>query len=117
MRRTIATLAAGSLLALAPVLGWAQSPAGGDAGLLQVLVETAHTPAEHQALARYFRAKAEDAKALAGTHQSMKEAYLGKPGELRNMNQHCDQIAKLNRDLAAQYEAMAKGEEAAAAAR
>ena len=115
MRRTIATLAAGCLLALAPAVGWAQAPAGGDAGLLQVMVQSAHTPAEHQALARYFRAQAADAKALAGTHSAMRESYNGKPGELRNMNKHCDQIAKLNQDLATQYETMAKAEEAAAA--
>ena len=117
MRRTIATLAAGCLLALAPAMGWAQVPAGGNGGLLQVLVDTAHTPAEHQALARYFRAQAADAKALAETHQAMSRSYTGKPGELRNMNKHCDQIAKLNQDLAAQYEAMAKAEETAAAAK
>jgi hypothetical protein len=45
----------------------------------------------------------------------MGRSYSGKPGELRNMTKHCDQIAKLNQDLAAQYEAMAKAEEAAAA--
>jgi hypothetical protein len=114
MRRTIATLVAGCLLALAPAMGWAQAPVGGDEGLLQVLVDSAKTPAEHQALARYFRAQAADAKALAETHQAMSRSYSGKPGELRNMNKHCDQIAKLNQDLAAQYEAMAKAEEAAA---
>ena len=114
MRRTIATLAAGCLLALAPAAGWAQAPGGSD-NLLQVMVDSATTPAQHQALARYFRAQAADAKALAETHQSMSRSYSGKPGELRNMSKHCDQIAKLNQDLATQYETMAKAEEAAAA--
>ena len=118
MRRTIATLAAGCLLALAPAAtGWAQAPAGGNASLLQVLVDAAHTPAEHQALAHYFRSAAADAKALAESHQAMSRSYSGKPGELRNMNKHCDEIVKLNQDLAVQYEAMAKAEETAAAAK
>jgi hypothetical protein len=43
----------------------------------------------------------------------MSRSYSGKPGEIRNMNKHCDQIAKLNQDLAAQYESLAKAEEAA----
>ena len=115
MRRTIATLAAGCLLALAPTAGWAQGTASGSDNLLQVMVDSATTPAQHQALARYFRAKAADAKALAETHQAMSRSYSGKPGELRNMNKHCDQIAKLNQDLAAQYESMAKAEDTAAA--
>jgi len=110
MRRTIATLAAGCLLALAPTAGWAQS----SDNLVQVLVDSATTPAQHQALARYFRAQAADAKALADTHQAMSKSYSGKPGELRNMTKHCDQIAKLNQDLVAQYEALAKAEDVAA---
>ena len=112
MRRTIATVAAGCLLALAPAAGWAQTPASDS--LLQVMVDSASTPEQHQALARYFRAKAADAKALAETHQAMSRSYSGKPGEMRNMGKHCDQIAKLNQDLAAQYESLAKAEEAAA---
>ena len=112
MRRTIATLAAGCLLALAPATLWAQAPASDN--LLQIMVDSASTPAQHQALARYFRAQAADAKALAETHQAMSRSYSGKPGELRNMNKHCDQIAKLNQDLAAQYETLAKAEDAAA---
>ena len=115
MRRTIATLATACVLASAPTAGWAQAAGGGSDNLLAVLVDSASTPAQHQALARYYRAKAADAKALAETHQAMSRSYSGKPGELRNMNKHCDQIAKLNQDLAAQYEGMAKAEEAAAA--
>ena len=117
MRRSIATLAAACLLALAPAAGWAQAPAAGSDNLLQVLVDGAKSPAEHQALARYFRQQAADAKSLAETHKAMSRSYSGKPGELMNMNKHCDQIAKLNQDLAAQYEAMAKAEETAAAAK
>jgi hypothetical protein len=110
----IAMVAAGCLLALAPGAAWAQAQASASDNLLQVLVDSANTPAQHQALARYFRARAAEAKALAETHQAMSRSYSGKPGEIRNMNKHCDQIAKLNQDLAAQYESLAKAEEAAA---
>jgi hypothetical protein len=79
-----------------------------------MMVDSASTPAQHQALARYFRARAADAKALAETHQAMSRSYSGKPGDIRNMNKHCDQIARLNQDLAAQYESLAKAEDAAA---
>ena len=114
MRRlSIATLAACCFLALAPTAGWAQQSTRDN--LLQVLVDSATTPAQHKALAEYFRGQAANAKALAQTHQAMSKSYSGKPGELRNMNKHCDEIAKLNQDLAAQYEAMAKAEETAAA--
>jgi hypothetical protein len=108
----IAMVAAGCLLALAPAAAWAQASASAD--LLQVMVDSANTPAQHQALARYFRARAAEAKALAETHQAMSRSYSGKPGEIRNMNKHCDQIAKLNQDLAVQYDSLAKAEEAAA---
>src|SRR5262249_42474026 len=112
-RSSIATLAACGFLALTPTAGQAQ-PSTRDS-LLQVLVDSATTPAQHQALASYFRAQAADAKALAERHQAMSKSYSGKPGELRNMAKHCDEIVKLNQDLAAQYDAMAKAEEAAAA--
>jgi 2-polyprenyl-6-methoxyphenol hydroxylase-like FAD-dependent oxidoreductase len=114
MRRTIASLAAVCLLAWAPAAAWAQASTSGSQDLLQVLVDSANTPAQHQALARYFRARAAEAKALAETHQAMSRSYSGKPGEIRSMNKHCDQIAKLNQELAAQYESLAKAEEAAA---
>lgn len=82
--------------------------------LEHLMVENADTPAEHAALARYYRMKAADAKALAQEHRAMAKSYRGKPGEVRKMEKHCDRIAQLNDDLAARYEDLAKGEEAAA---
>lgn len=40
--------------------------------------------------------------------------YHGKPGQVMKMKKHCDRIAELNEELAAQYEDLAKGEDAAA---
>ena len=99
MRRTIAMLATAFALSWIPITGWAQASASGSDSLLQVLVDSASTPAEHQALARYFRAKAGDARALAELHQGMSRSYSGKPGEIQKMSRHCAQITKLNPDL------------------
>jgi hypothetical protein len=115
MRRRIAMLAAGALLALAPIVGWGQAaPLGSTQQLEQLLVDSADTPAEHQALARYYRAKAADAKRDAEEHRAMAKHYIGRPGEVGKMREHCDKIASLDEQVAAQYEAMAKGHEAAA---
>lgn len=114
MRRTIAMLAAGGLLALAPAGAWAQTPVMSTQHLEHLMVDNADTPAEHQALARYYRMKAADAKSLAQEHREMAKSYHGKPGQMMQMKKHCDRIAELNEELAAQYEDLAKGEDAAA---
>lgn len=61
----------GCLPVLAPAAVWAQAPVSGGDSLLQVLVDSASTPAQHPALARCFRARAAEAKALAEPHQVM----------------------------------------------
>jgi hypothetical protein len=103
-------VAAASLLGLAPAAGWAQ----GSPSILQVLAESADTRAAHQALARYYRAQAADATQAAEDHRAMSRAFQGKPGAVVNMRKHCDQIVKMNEDLAAQYNGLAKEHEAAA---
>lgn len=115
MRRTIAITSAGALLALAPVGAWAETPAATSQHLEHLMIDNADTPAEHQALARYYRMKAADAKALAAEHCAMAKSYTGgNVASLRTMKKHCDKIADLNDQLAAQYEDLAKGEDAAA---
>lgn len=114
MRRTIALMAAGGLLTLAPAGAWAQTPATTTQHLENLMVDNADTPEEHQALARYYRMKAADAKSLAQEHREMAKRYRGKPGQRMQMNKHCDRIADLNEEIAAQYEELAKGEDAAA---
>lgn len=115
MQRTIAAISAAGLLALAPYGTWADTPASTTEQLEQLMVESADTPAEHEALARYYRAKAADAKALAQHHRSMGKTYAsGKLTQRQAMKKHCERIADLNEELAAQYEELAKGEDAAA---
>jgi hypothetical protein len=55
---------------LAPAAVWAQAPVSGGDSLLQVLVDSASTPAQHQALARCFRARAAEAKVAAITEDT-----------------------------------------------
>ncbi len=114
MRRTIAVLAAGGILALAPAAGWTESSDPWVQHLEHLVVENADTPAEHEALARYYRMRANDARSLAEEHRAMAARYHGKPGEKHHMRKHCNRIAELNEELASEYESLAKGEDAAA---
>jgi hypothetical protein len=103
------------ILALAPAGTWAQTPANTSQHLEHLMIDNADTPAEHQALARYYRMKSADAKALAAEHRAMAKSYIGgNVASLRTMKKHCDRIAELNEELATQYEDLAKGEDAAA---
>lgn len=114
MQRTIATVTAGFLMMLgAGAVSAAETPSSTQ-HLEHLMLENADTPAEHQALARYYRMKAAEATSMADEHRAMSKGYDGKPGEVRRMAKHCSRIAELNDELAAQYEDLAKGEDAAA---
>ena len=85
--------------------------------LEQLVIETAKTPAEHTALAKHFRAKAEEARAEARRHESMGKSYgLGpvKLTQVAQMQGHCKKLTELNGAMATEYEGLAKGHEAAA---
>jgi hypothetical protein len=113
MRRAIAIMSAGALLVLSAAGAWAEAPAT----LTTEMIENANTPAEHQAVARYYREKAAEAKDVAAKHTAMgKSTFAGKPNFRDMMKKHCERITKLNEELAAQYEELAKEQDAAAAA-
>lgn len=81
---------------------------GGSHSLEQVLVETAQTAAEHQALAHHFRANAADARDEAALHEKMGKGYMtGKATERMQMQRHCKKIADSFKAQAAEYDAMA----------
>lgn len=81
-----------------------------DHGLEEVLIESASTPAQHQALAKHFKAKAEAARKEAENHRAMAKTYTGTKLTMREaMTKHCA-------DLAASYDAQAKAYDAMAAA-
>jgi len=104
------TVALGFAIAVAPMAGIAGAD---DRGLEQILAETATTPAQHQALAKYYRAKAADAKAEAESHRTMAKNYsAGTSMPLaRQRAEHCEKIAKLADGQAAEYEKLAASHE------
>jgi hypothetical protein len=107
----IAVYALSSVLALSP--GFAS--ADESHSLEQLVVEMAKTPADHAALAKHYRAKAADARAEAATHEAMGKSYAaGKLTERVKMQEHCAKPAAQYTALAAQYEDLAKLEDAAA---
>jgi len=81
--------------------------------LEQVVVEMAHTPQQHAALAEHYRAKANEARAEMRRHEKMGPAYgRGKATERRRMKKHCENIEAQQAALAKEYEALAKLHEA-----
>lgn len=74
-----------------------------------LVVEMAHTPAQHAALAEHYRGKALQARAEAAQHDAMGKAYLdGKLTQRQRMQEHCKKLADQNREMAAEYDALAK---------
>ena len=104
-------------LVLALALGAlpAMAFAGDASSLEQVLIESASTPKDHQALAKYYAAKAADARKEAESHRSMAKSYGGVKGsQLAMMKDHCEKLAALSDDQAKEFDAMAAAHEAAA---
>ena len=92
-------------LALSPGLAAAKE----GHSLEQLVVEMAHTPADHAALATHYRAKAAAEQAEAKRHESMARTYTGgKFFERSGMQAHCKKIAASHAAIAAEYEALAK---------
>ena len=61
---------------------------------VKVLIATAHTPADHEKIAAYYRAEGQRLKADQQDHQEMLEAYLKNPSthpipKWPTMEQHC----------------------------
>lgn len=87
---------------------------------LNTLIATAKTPADHQRLAQYYKAKAQDYLAQAKEHEAMLAAYKANSSLSTNKNQastigHCEYFVKTfealadnSEQLAALHERMAK---------
>jgi hypothetical protein len=101
---SLAVLAA----ALALTLGSTPGAAGDEHSLVDVLVQSADTPQEHQALADHYRKRAESLRTAAERHRSMGAHYGGNEAMRRAAKRHCDEMAKLDEQLAGQYEELAK---------
>ncbi len=93
-------------LALSPGLALAEDA---PPSLEQLVVEMADTPADHAALAKYYRGRAAEARAAATRHDGMGRAYGG--GKLMQRMQgqeHCKRLSAENTTIAQEYEALAK---------
>jgi hypothetical protein len=102
----------GLALVAAPIAGiaWAD-----DSALEQLMVETATTPAQHKALAKYYHSKAAEAKAEADNHRSMLKSYSGVSVPMgKQQAEHCNKLASLSDSQAAEYEKLAASHEAQA---
>src|SRR5579863_3511751 len=89
---------------------------------LNSLIATAKTPAEHQRIAQYYQAKAQDYLAQAKEHEQMVAAYKANPSltaksQASTIN-HCEYFVQTFKDMAAKsqelaqlHEQMARGAE------
>jgi hypothetical protein len=101
-----------AVLALAPALAWT---AEGLTSLEELVSQMADTPQEHQAVAEYFRGKAQSARAEGEMHKRMGRGYGGgKASAADQMKVHCDRIAEAQASLAKEYEELALLHEAEA---
>ena len=81
--------------------------------LEELAIEGADTPAEHQALASHYRAKAAEARAESKRHEGIAKAYgrMPKPIHREKMQQHCGKLAENARNEATEYDSLAKAHE------
>lgn len=101
--------------ALAFALSSSAAFAAGDHDLEEVLIQTASTPAQHQALAAHFHAKAAAARKEAERHREMAKAYGGtKLAVAEAQRKHCTDLAQSLDAQAKLYDELAAGHEAAA---
>ena len=86
-----------------------------DEAVVNALIESASTPAQHQALANYFKAKAAVATREAADHRAMAKSYSGQKATISAAQaEHCNRLASLSESQAAEYEQLAATHEAAA---
>ena len=113
IRNLVIGLALGSAIAAVPIGSIARAD---DSALDQFMAETANTPAQHQAIAKYYRAKAAEAKADANSHRSMAKSYsVGTSVPMaKQQAEHCNKLASLSDSQAAAYEQLAASHEAQA---
>jgi hypothetical protein len=87
-----------------------------DADLEEALVETASTPAQHEALAAHFKKRADAARREATRHRAMGKHYAG--GRMARSPQppstHCTKLADMYDAQATEYDALAAAHEAEA---
>jgi hypothetical protein len=77
-------------------------------------ITDAKTPADHEAIAAYYRAEAAAAEAKMKEHEKMKQAYrsIGKSAPYANRHRrYCESLISSNREVKDDYEALAEEHE------
>lgn len=100
--------ALGMTLALL-LAGCATNPAPTPADIVQ-RIETAKTPADHEALVAYYAQEANKARANAALHRNMARSYQSQVAAGRggaSMPSHCNALAQSFDSQAKQYDEMA----------
>lgn len=83
-----------------------------EAPIIQLINEMADKPEHHLSIARYYKTMAEEARAEAEMHKSMKASYghdhASMKGQAGGMTAaHCDRLMELSLASAEEYEALA----------
>lgn len=112
MSRT--SLIAAALVCGALAVGPGLAGADSDSAIEELIVEMATDQGDHEALARYYKAKAEQARAEAHRHDRMGRSYHGgKMSEKSRMKRHCGSISEKYEAMAKEYDELAKLHESA----
>jgi hypothetical protein len=122
MKRTLSTLSILSLAFVITAAAFGQTastqqtkPEHFSKRQLNTLIASAKTPAEHQHIAQYYEAKAQDYLAQAKEHEQMVAAYKANPSltaksQASTIN-HCEYFVKTFKDLAVKSQELAKPHE------
>lgn len=103
------------VLALAVVLAstWALAKDSHDRE--EAMIESASTPAQHEALAQHFHGKADEARKEAKRHLSMGKYYAGRKWAVAaSQSKHCQDLAANLESQAKLYDELAVGHESEA---
>ena len=96
-------------IALTAQTSWAGPSSAPNVEPEQRLIESASTPADHEALAKYFQAEADELRMMALAHRSMGDSYhRSKMRKAEEQKEHCERIAGLEEQISLEYERLSK---------
>lgn len=84
-----------------------------ESDIMQLIADMADKPENHAAIARYYQAQAEEARAEAELHKEMKETYSHSHAVMKGgaapavTSAHCDRLIELSLEAAEEFEALA----------
>ncbi len=97
------------LVGLALAIGLAGPLVAAGENDLATMVETAKTPADHEAIAKVYQARADDAAAKAAEHRRMGAEYKELPfAEKGRFHEHCEALVRSYESAAKELAALAE---------